>query len=104
MLIEKVEGRTAVIGVIGLGYVGLPLAVEKAKAGFTECVPAISNRPQPLGRDFNKAHKGCAGLYASSILNKGNSARNGEKISKRYILMMLNIKPIRYYRARKVDS
>ena len=35
MLIEKVEGRTAVIGVIGLGYVGLPLAVEKAKAGFT---------------------------------------------------------------------
>jgi len=34
MLIDKIEGRTAVIGVIGLGYVGLPLAVEKAKAGF----------------------------------------------------------------------
>lgn len=34
MLIEKIERRTAVIGVIGLGYVGLPLAVEKAKAGF----------------------------------------------------------------------
>jgi len=26
---------TAKVGVIGLGYVGLPLAVEKAKAGFT---------------------------------------------------------------------
>lgn len=34
MLIERIENRTAQIGVIGLGYVGLPLAVEKAKAGF----------------------------------------------------------------------
>lgn len=33
-LIRKLEERTAVIGVVGLGYVGLPLAVEKAKAGF----------------------------------------------------------------------
>lgn len=31
---EKIENKKAVIGVIGLGYVGLPLAVEKAKAGF----------------------------------------------------------------------
>ncbi|TYB81869.1 MAG: nucleotide sugar dehydrogenase [Kosmotoga sp.] len=34
MLKEKIESKKAVIGVIGLGYVGLPLAVEKAKAGF----------------------------------------------------------------------
>ncbi|WP_284643833.1 nucleotide sugar dehydrogenase [Paenibacillus silviterrae] len=33
-LIEKLEKKEAVIGVVGLGYVGLPLAVEKAKAGF----------------------------------------------------------------------
>ncbi|MGG1514130.1 nucleotide sugar dehydrogenase [Paenibacillus oryzisoli] len=33
-LINKFENKTAVIGVIGLGYVGLPLAVEKAKAGY----------------------------------------------------------------------
>ena len=33
-LIQKVERRTARVGVIGLGYVGLPLAVEFAKAGF----------------------------------------------------------------------
>ena len=31
---EKLLNKTAVLGVIGLGYVGLPLAVEKAKAGF----------------------------------------------------------------------
>ncbi len=34
MLKEKILNRSALVGVIGLGYVGLPLAVEKAKAGF----------------------------------------------------------------------
>ncbi len=31
----KIQGRTARVGIIGLGYVGLPLAVEAAKAGFS---------------------------------------------------------------------
>jgi len=31
---KKIENHTAQIGVIGLGYVGLPLAVEKGKVGF----------------------------------------------------------------------
>lgn len=31
---EKILNKTATLGVCGLGYVGLPLAVEKAKAGF----------------------------------------------------------------------
>ena len=31
---QKLLNRSATMGVIGLGYVGLPLAVEKAKAGF----------------------------------------------------------------------
>ncbi len=31
---EKIVNRTAKVGVIGLGYVGLPLAVEKGKVGF----------------------------------------------------------------------
>src|SRR5690625_4374628 len=33
-LINKLNTKTAVIGVVGLGYVGLPLAVENAKAGY----------------------------------------------------------------------
>ena len=32
---EKIKTRTARVGIIGLGYVGLPLAVEFAKAGFS---------------------------------------------------------------------
>ncbi len=34
LLLEKIEKKEIVVGVVGLGYVGLPLAVEKAKAGF----------------------------------------------------------------------
>lgn len=34
LLLEKIHNRQVIVGVVGLGYVGLPLAVEKAKAGF----------------------------------------------------------------------
>src|ERR671915_450247 len=34
-LLKKIESKQAQLGVIGLGYVGLPLAVEFARAGFS---------------------------------------------------------------------
>ena len=46
-LLEKFVDRTAVVGVIGLGYVGLPFAVEKAKVGF-----------KVIGIDQNPARSG----------------------------------------------
>lgn len=42
---EKISNRTAVIGVLGMGYVGIPLAISMAKAGF-----------QVIGFDVNKPH------------------------------------------------
>lgn len=33
-LVDRLEGREALIGVVGLGYVGLPVAVTFAEAGF----------------------------------------------------------------------
>jgi UDP-N-acetyl-D-glucosamine dehydrogenase len=38
-LASRIQARTARVGIVGLGYVGLPLAVEFAKAGF--CVTGI---------------------------------------------------------------
>src|SRR5881227_3424587 len=35
LLEDKIRARTARVGIVGLGYVGLPLAVEFAKAGFS---------------------------------------------------------------------
>jgi nucleotide sugar dehydrogenase len=45
---EKIKGRTAVVGVVGLGYVGLPFAVEKAKVGFR--VIGIDQNPDRAAR------------------------------------------------------
>ena len=33
-LIEKIKSKTSEAGIIGLGYVGLPLVIEFCKAGF----------------------------------------------------------------------
>lgn len=33
-MLKKINEKSIVVGIVGLGYVGLPLAVEKAKAGF----------------------------------------------------------------------
>jgi len=43
-LLRKIEDRTACIGVVGLGYVGLPLALEFAKAGFRVIGYDVSQR------------------------------------------------------------
>ncbi|HEU4963877.1 MAG TPA: nucleotide sugar dehydrogenase [Bacilli bacterium] len=42
-LLEKIANKTATVGVIGLGYVGLPFAVEKAKVGYS--VVGIEQNP-----------------------------------------------------------
>ncbi|OPJ58359.1 nucleotide sugar dehydrogenase [Clostridium oryzae] len=33
-LLSKIKNKSAIIGIIGLGYVGLPLAIESAKCGY----------------------------------------------------------------------
>ncbi|MDK2897354.1 MAG: UDP-N-acetyl-D-glucosamine dehydrogenase [Candidatus Atribacteria bacterium] len=47
-LLEKIKSKVAQVGVIGLGYVGLPLAVEKAKAGF--CVLGFDIQPEKVDK------------------------------------------------------
>lgn len=54
LLIEKIDSLNAKVAIIGLGYVGLPLAVEIAKAGFSV-----------TGIDVDKKRV--------EMLNKGNS-------------------------------
>jgi UDP-N-acetyl-D-glucosamine dehydrogenase len=43
-LLAKLQDRTACIGVVGLGYVGLPLALEFAKGGFRVIGYDVSDR------------------------------------------------------------
>src|SRR5215467_7777514 len=48
LLEEKIRTRQAKVGIVGLGYVGLPLAVEFAKAGFS--VTGIDLSDAKVGR------------------------------------------------------
>jgi UDP-N-acetyl-D-glucosamine dehydrogenase len=34
-LIDKLQAKTAAIGIVGLGYVGLPLCLRYAEAGYS---------------------------------------------------------------------
>src|SRR6266542_2579425 len=43
-LLEKIQNREACIGVVGVGYVGLPLALEFARAGFRVIGYDVSER------------------------------------------------------------
>jgi len=47
-LMDKISRRTAVVGVVGMGYVGLPLAVEASLAGFP--VIGVDVNPQVVDR------------------------------------------------------
>jgi len=54
MSIEKaIESRSARVGILGLGYVGLPLAVEFAKRGFTVTGFEVDDRKV---QNINRAH------------------------------------------------
>ena len=47
-LLKRIEDRSAVVAVVGLGYVGLPLAMEFAKAGFKVLGYDVSQRVADL--------------------------------------------------------
>ncbi|HEX2906527.1 MAG TPA: nucleotide sugar dehydrogenase [Phototrophicaceae bacterium] len=50
-LLNRLKQRTARVGVVGLGYVGLPLAVEFAEAGFTVIgVDVFASKVEMLNR------------------------------------------------------
>lgn len=34
LLEKKIKNKTAIVGVVGLGYVGLPIAMELVEAGY----------------------------------------------------------------------
>ena len=64
-LLRKLNDRSACIGVVGLGYVGLPLALEFARAGFRVIGYDVSDRVVILVDD---------GLATGSTMRAGAQA------------------------------
>lgn len=63
-LLQKISTRDARVGVVGLGYVGLPFAVEKAKVGFT--VVGIERNPVRADR-VNRADNYISDVKTSEL-------------------------------------
>ena len=71
---ERISDRSARIGVVGMGYVGLPLAIEFARAGFK--VTGIDIDPKKV-----------AGIRAGqSHIQDVSSAEVGEMVKKRRLM------------------
>lgn len=66
---EKIQQRSARVGVVGLGYVGLPFAVEKAKVGFT--VTGIERNPGRADR-VNRADNYITDVVDAELTNVVN--------------------------------
>jgi UDP-N-acetyl-D-glucosamine dehydrogenase len=71
-LLDKINDRTATIGIVGLGYVGLPLAVVFAEAGF-----------QVRGVDLNAARVAGVNRHDSYIedVPSATLARLGDRLT-----------------------
>ena len=70
-LIHKAERREALFGIIGLGYVGLPLAVELGHAGFRVLGFDVSQRVVD-GLNAGKSHvKDISEAQLKGVLDKG---------------------------------
>ena len=80
-LIKAIESRQAKIGIVGIGYVGLPLAIEFARAGFAvtgfdtaqEKVDGVNRGESHVGDvpdDVMKPHVDAGRLVATSDLSR----------------------------------
>ncbi|MDT7041647.1 nucleotide sugar dehydrogenase [Candidatus Nitronereus thalassa] len=70
-LLEKITDRSAVIGIVGLGYVGLPLAVLQTKTGYR--VIGIDENPQKV----DQVNKGKS--YIGDVSDKDLAQAVGSK-------------------------
>src|SRR5689334_20869946 len=70
-VLRKIQDRSAVVGVIGLGYVGLPLAVEFAKAGFHVIGFDVSERVCKLLMDGNSHIQDVPASEVAALVRSG---------------------------------
>ena len=85
-LLEKIVNKTAVVGMVGLGYVGLPLAVEFAKAGYkTIGKKCTGHRPAIITRTIvNNEGLRCTGPCISAH----TTAPSGSEYLQAYIALL----------------
>ena len=99
MLIDKIQHKTAVIGVVGLGYVGLPLAVSFAEAGFRVIGIDIQQSKLDAIRRRESYVADIDGGRIGAVVNQGKfQAVNWEQASEADIFLICVPTPITEYK------
>ncbi len=73
-LIEKLNKRTATIGIFGLGYVGLPLMIRYAEIGYKVLGFDVDKKKVEMLNDGESYIEHIASLEIQSMINKGVEA------------------------------
>ena len=71
-LLSKIADKTATVGIVGLGYVGLPLAVEIAKAGYKTIGFDVQQQKVAL---VNSGHNYIGDIVDSALADVVNSKK-----------------------------
>ena len=71
LLLAKIHDRSASVGIVGLGYVGLPLAVEFARAGFHVIGFDVSERVVAALRDGRSHVQDVSDADLASVVRSG---------------------------------
>ncbi|MDF2633002.1 MAG: UDP-N-acetyl-D-glucosamine dehydrogenase, partial [Caproiciproducens sp.] len=71
-LLNKIQDKSAVVGIVGLGYVGLPLAVEFAKAGYKTI--GFDVQPQKVD-SVNAGHNYIGDIVGDTLKNVVESGK-----------------------------
>lgn len=73
-LVNKINTKEAIIGIVGLGYVGLPLALEYAKKGFKVIGFDVDEKKIPFIQEGRSYIKHIAGERVKSAVDAGMEA------------------------------
>ena len=79
-LLERIENKTAVLAVVGLGYVGLPLAVEFARSGL--CVIGVEVEARKVEK-INRGESYIPDVDAVQVQIARNMLESGDWVTAR---------------------
>ena len=76
-LLEKLHSRQALIGIVGLGYVGLPLSLTYAEVGYRVLGLDIDqSKADAINKNRDRTYSKVGSRIASSTIVKGKDCSN----------------------------
>jgi UDP-N-acetyl-D-glucosamine dehydrogenase len=99
MLLERLKNKTATIGIVGLGYVGLPLVIRYAKIGFKVLgIDIDQSKVEQLNKGHSFIEHISGNLIAESLQSGFEATTNFTRASECDALIICVPTPLNKYR------